>query len=116
MDFELLGLELINVFKVTHNDLMFFGRNIQSENLEYSLKLDTITPELITRWASKFPAGSYFSVSKESNQTRLTLIISISENDYSEYFKLRHSQLVITNFGILQRNKELDQVLESLKN
>lgn len=116
MDFELLGLELINVFKVTHNDLMFFGRNSQSENLEYSLKIDAITPELITRWASKFPAGSYFSVSKESNQTKLTLIISISENDYAEYFKLRHSQLVITNFGIIQRNKELDKVLESLKN
>ena len=47
MDFELLGLELINVFKVTHNDLMFFGRNIQSENLEYSLKLESLNPELI---------------------------------------------------------------------
>ena len=116
MDFELLGLELINVFKVTQNDLMFFGRNIQSENLEYSLKIDSVNAELNSRWASKFPAGSYFSISKESNQTRLTLIISISENDYTEYFKLRHSQLVITNFGILQRNKELDKVLEDLKN
>lgn len=116
MDFELIALELMNVFKVTHDDLVFFGRNPQSENLEYSLKIDSFTPELNSRWASKFPAGSYISISKESNQSQLTLIISISDNDYSEYFKLKHSELKITNFGIIQRTKELDQVLEALKN
>lgn len=116
MDFQLLGLEIINVFKASFNDLTFLGRNSISENLEYSLKIDFVNAELNSRWASKFPAESYISISKESNQTRLTLIICISDNDYSEYFKLRHSELKITNYGIIQKTKELDQVLESLKN
>ena len=114
MDFELIGHELIKTFKASKDDLWFFGRNIQSENLEYSLKLDSITPELISRWAKNFPAGSYFSVSKESNQTRLTLIISISDNDYDNIFKLKYSQIKLSKLGIIENtDATLLEILES---
>lgn len=106
MDFNLIELELIKTFKVSKDDVLFFGRNIKSEWLEYSLKLEALTPELITNWASNFGAGSYFGVSKEFNQEKLTLIISISDRDYSEFFNLRHTQIKLNKLGIVQNEKE----------
>ncbi len=106
MDFDLIQAELIKTFKVSKDDVWFFGRNIKSEWLEYSLKLDVLTPELITRWASSFGAGSYFGVSKEFNQEKLTLIISISDRDYSEFFNLKYTQIKLDKLGIVQNEKE----------
>ncbi len=109
MDFELIQNELVKTFKVTKDEVLFFGRNIKSEWLEYSLKLEVLTPELITSWASNFGAGSYFGVSKEFNQEKLTLIISISDRDYSEFFNLRHPEIKLDKLGIVQN-------IEAIKN
>ena len=102
MDFDLIENELIKVFKVSKDEIYYFGRNIQSKLLEYSIKIDSFTPELNTRWSCSFGAGSYFSISKEPNQTKLTLIITISERDYSEFFHLKHSEIKMDNLGIIQ--------------
>ncbi len=110
MDFNLIQDELIKTFKVSKddvlNDVLFFGRNIKSKWLEYSLKVDVLTPELITRWSENFGSGSYFGVSKEFNQEKLTLIISISDRDYSWFFNVKHPEIKLNKLGIVQNEKE----------
>lgn len=86
MDFNFIEKRLIDCFNVSSDQVWYLGKNIQTGLLEYSLKIDSLNPTIITQWAKYFPAGSYFGVSKESNQKMMTLIISISENDYSEIF------------------------------
>ncbi len=102
MDFEVIQNELVKTFKVSKDDVYFFGRNIKTEFLEYSLKIDSITPEIITRWAQNFSADSYFRVSKEFVQSKLTLIISITDRDYNEYFQLKHPEIKLDKLGIVQ--------------
>lgn len=106
MDFDLIENELIKVFKVSKDEIYYFGRNIQSKLFEYSVKIDSFTPELNTRWACSFGAGSYFSVSKEVNQRKLTLIITISDRDYSEFFHLKHSEIKMDECGIIQNMED----------
>ena len=100
MDFEYIENRLIECFNVSSDQLWYFGKNIQTGLLEYSLKLDSFNPQLNSRWAKYFPAGSYFGISKESNQKMLTLIISISENDYSEIFHFNN--LSVKNGRVLE--------------
>jgi len=86
MDFEYMENRLIKCFNVSSDQINYFGRNSISNLLEYSLMLDSFNPQLNSRWAKYFPAGSYFSIAKESNQSKITLIIRISDNDYTEIF------------------------------
>ena len=105
MDFELIQNELVKTFKVSANDINYFGHNSHSELLEYSIKLEAFTPEINSSWSKNFPAGSYFSISKESNSSKLTLIVTISDNDYSEYFQLKHPEIKLNKMGIVEAIK-----------
>lgn len=100
MDFEYIENRLIECFNVSSDQVWYFGKNIQTGLLEYSLKLDSFNPQLNSRWAKYFPAGSYFGISKESNQKMLTLIITISENDYSQIFHFNN--LSVKNGRVLE--------------
>lgn len=100
MDFEYMENRLIECFNVSSDQVCYLKRNIQTELLEYSLKIDSFNPQLNSRWAKYFPAGSYFSISKESNQKHLTLIITISDNDYSEIFHFNN--LKVENRRVLE--------------
>ena len=100
MDFEYIENRLIECFNVSSDQVWYFGKNIQTGLLEYSLKLDSFNPQLNSRWAKYNQAGSYFGISKESNQKMLTLIISISENDYSEIFHFNN--LSVKNGRVLE--------------
>jgi hypothetical protein len=100
MDFEYIENRLIECFNVSSDQVWYFGKNIQTGLLEYSLKLDSFNPQLNSRWAKYFPAGSYSGISKESNQKMLTLIITISENDYSEIFHFNN--LSVKNGRVLE--------------
>ena len=107
MDFDLIQDELIKVFQISKDDIWYFGRNIQSEFLQYSIKVNSITPELITRWASSFGADSFFRVSKEFDQSKLTLIVTITDRDYNEFFKLKNPDIILDKMGIVQNEKGL---------
>ena len=100
MDFEYMENRLIECFNVSSDQVYFLKRNIQTNLLEYSLKIDSFNPQLNSRWAKYFPAGSYFSISKESNGSHLTLIVTISDNDYSEIFHFNN--LKVENRRILE--------------
>ena len=85
---------LIECFNVSSDQVCYLNRNIQTKLLVYSLKINSFDPQLKLRWAKYFPAGSNFSISKDNEPTKLTLIITISDNDYTEIFYFNNLKVV----------------------
>lgn len=113
MVFELFEIELIKAFEITDkNNISYLGKNSVSGLLEFIVTLKSFTPELNASWARHFPAGSYFSISKESNSSTLSLIVTISERDYSEYFYFKQPELKKTKNGIILNLEKLRKLQE----
>ncbi len=99
MDFEIIQNTLKDIF----NDpwCWYFGKNIQTKYLEFHIKTKSITPEINSKWTKEFPSGSYFSISKSSNEKDLTLVVSISDRDYDNYF-MNRPEIKINDLGIME--------------
>lgn len=103
MDFDLIGNTLNEIFETKSE---YMGRNNQTRYLEFIAVVESITPENNSNWTKNFPSGSYFSISKSSFGEKLTLVISISDRDYDNYFIFLHPEIIKNDLGIIQGIKK----------
>ncbi len=97
MDFEILKSELDRIFNTKFD---YAGKNIQTKYMEFIGEIELINPKINAEWSTFFPSGSYFSISKSSLDEKLTIIVTISDRDYMNYFTLVHPEIIKDDLGI----------------
>jgi len=80
MDFDIIQSKLKEVFEAGR--IFYYGKNHQTTLHEYNLVCKSITALVNSNWSKSFPNGSYYSIAKSVNTVGLSIIVSVSNEDF----------------------------------